>query len=508
MRKKTAVFLSLQLLSALFIGQIWSSRLNSIQHYADWIPTKATLARWVMGTDGLLKGTQATHGYRLNLGAWHGHQEFVYKHPLRPARIEFKFFLPGDSYFDLIFNKDDDGFCGIRIGDNALFPNIFFNAEDQGKFTSQTRYSAEPLSSEAWNSCEVQFSSATISLALNGRPVKTFDVPVKIRQRIGFRGSRKSVLVDDILIRTTSPEALIKEDFFNIRQILICSFIAFAGIRLAHLAVILVFSSFFKNPGVLSKRLALLNMNLLIVSFLLFAGHFLWAGRYPKEGGVLQKLSLKNLPDLRWGTVEKIEKEILARTDRPGAAGTCRILLMGSSQAWGAGARLEHETVARRLEDFLNQNPPQKGVRYECINAGMSGVDSTFLLECYKDFWLKSPPTAVVLMLSSNDKNHPEILGTNLQKLIDLNRSLGIGTFFVLEANSPEYPSGALDRAHDSMRKVAEKNGIRIANAHDFLKKRARDGFLWWDFVHLTSYGQELLARHIYENIHAALRTL
>jgi hypothetical protein len=65
---------------------------------------------------------------------------------------------------------------------------------------------------------------------------------------------------------------------------------------------------------------------------------------------------------------------------------------------------------------------------------------------------------------------------------------------FVLEANSPERDV-KLDRQHAIMRSVAAAKGIATIDADAWLRRRFAEGFLWRDFVHLSSFGQELLAR-------------
>jgi lysophospholipase L1-like esterase len=49
------------------------------------------------------------------------------------------------------------------------------------------------------------------------------------------------------------------------------------------------------------------------------------------------------------------------------------------------------------------------------------------------------------------------------------------------------------------MREVAARHAIPVVEVHDALAAERDSGFLWWDRVHLTSYGQERLARHLFE---------
>ena len=47
------------------------------------------------------------------------------------------------------------------------------------------------------------------------------------------------------------------------------------------------------------------------------------------------------------------------------------------------------------------------------------------------------------------------------------------------------------------MKKVASQYHIPVIDLHEYLKSQADTGFIWWDHVHLTSYGQMLAASYI-----------
>ena len=58
-----------------------------------------------------------------------------------------------------------------------------------------------------------------------------------------------------------------------------------------------------------------------------------------------------------------------------------RILFIGTSQTWGAGASSENKTFVRLFENLLNKN--SQITNYEVINGGISGLNSKALLELY-----------------------------------------------------------------------------------------------------------------------------
>jgi hypothetical protein len=77
----------------------------------------------------------------------------------------------------------------------------------------------------------------------------------------------------------------------------------------------------------------------------------------------------------------------------------------------------------------------------------------------------------------------------------------------VLEANSPEVAqdpippdeNAELLKRHGEMREIAKKHGLKVIDLHHYLSDPAvaDSGFIWWDFVHLTSYGQKLYAARL-----------
>ncbi len=66
----------------------------------------------------------------------------------------------------------------------------------------------------------------------------------------------------------------------------------------------------------------------------------------------------------------------------------------------------------------------------------------------------------------------------------------------MLEANALELDQlGALREKHALMRRVAAAAGVPTLDAQGFLERHHDDGYLWWDFVHLSDFGHRLVAR-------------
>lgn len=195
---------------------------------------------------------------------------------------------------------------------------------------------------------------------------------------------------------------------------------------------------------------------------------------------------------------KSIIRRIKDRHVDSGSKKTIRILFIGTSQTWGAGAREETETFVNRMERRLNSNVVLN-CHFECINTGLSGYNASRLLNLYINEWLVLEPQIVVINLSNNDNNSVQFTNV-LRRFADLNISKGIKTMFVLEANSIEVNPGEL-KQHKFMRQVGKEKGILIADLHNYLLQNYDKGFLWWDFVHLTSFGHKLAADFLFEKI-------
>jgi D-alanyl-lipoteichoic acid acyltransferase DltB (MBOAT superfamily) len=78
-------------------------------------------------------------------------------------------------------------------------------------------------------------------------------------------------------------------------------------------------------------------------------------------------------------------------------ANTYRIALLGPSHVMGSGVS-DEETIARILEDRLNESPDLRGMRYEVLNFGVSGYALTNQLAMLNDRALSFKPDAVFVV--------------------------------------------------------------------------------------------------------------
>ena len=74
-----------------------------------------------------------------------------------------------------------------------------------------------------------------------------------------------------------------------------------------------------------------------------------------------------------------------------------KILFIGSSQTWGAGASTTENTFVHRFENLVNAHDTTESVT--CINTGISGLTSTELFKFYQEKWISAAPKVVIINL-------------------------------------------------------------------------------------------------------------
>ena len=107
-------------------------------------------------------------------------------------------------------------------------------------------------------------------------------------------------------------------------------------------------------------------------------------------------------------------------------------------------------------------------------------------------------PQIVVINLSNND-NVPHVFKSNVEKMAVMSLDAGIKPVLILEPNSPERDRAKLFRMHDQMKQVGAALDVPVLDMQAHFDERHDDGFLWWDFVHLTDFGHEIFAEKLFE---------
>ena len=512
---------------------------NTLFLHGDWLSTKRTLEVTTRGSDSFLITRSALSRNRLNLGAWAGFNEVLGRDDFTPRRISLRFRLEKDAYLNVLFNRTAAGFCAVRLSRSPDYANAFLRGRPEGRILS-----AEPLSwpflDGAWHRLALDFGASGLAVRLDAEAPIVLPEVAAAGGAFGLRNGRLGAVVDDILIEDAQGRVR-RESFRNTRH--------WPRILLFNCVLALVLFACLRGRARGVPAFAVLNLVLAVCGSLwLTFDYFHWSGleldvlSRPLSGAA-RRSAVERVEAARQGFFsgwnkllggEAPTREALVgqgyaafttgagpifcgrspgeppRQLQPGpeleellrARKTAyRILFVGTSQAVGAGAAHLADTFPFLVHAALGRSRP-----LETLNMAVSGSDSVALLGDYRRVYSRFQPDLVVLDLSSNDR--PERLVLGIEGFLSFNKAAGIRSLLLKEANSNEapYPYGLLQK-HRLLDEAARRFGVPVYDLHRYLNDPAvfRTGFLWWDIVHLTPYGQALAARWLAPKVRAEL---
>jgi lysophospholipase L1-like esterase len=424
----------------------------------------------------------------MDLSAWHGFQEVVTARTHAVEEVAFEFLLEPDAWVAFMWNRDQPAYFGIRFSVNPLFDTTRFKASDIDAFLESTTIEAS-LASNSWHRVRILFADNEVIAYLDGREITRFPGMRQDTRQIAFRAGLNRALIDNVSI-SNAGEMTFVDTFDNQSDFVRPVIYAMTTVLLVNIAVFLATRAFSRNLHQAGLHYLLLNFVLLSTTGLLYGYRYFGGSLYPTINHFLTQ------EETRWKTAEATQinnviQERYANLKRPDEH---RILFIGTSQTWGAGAKNPEDTFANEFQDRLNL---QGNSRFTVINGGISALTSTQLLDLYRTQWLDLDLDTVVINLSNNDSTGMEF-EDNLMEMVLLGNTRDIRTVLVLEPNTIENNDTRshqklLDN-HESMRRVAAANDLLLIDMPARLNDHYDDGFLWWDKVHLSSFGQSLFA--------------
>jgi len=477
---------------------------NTLVNNGNWVSTKEGLGMKVTGASAFMRRTQALARCRLNLDAWNGYQEVLTRSKMKVDNADFDFLLAEGAYFALVF-KEPDQFLGFRISGNSALKSVYFVARRDGEFIEQRDLEVPDFPRNRWNHFKFYLDDTGATIEINGERVSVGPIQMPVFCQPGFRGCERHVAIDNVVFREGNWPVF-EDDFLNrdnLTRYLLLALVALTllsgGLYCSLLAV--------RVPGGKSLvSVMAFNVFLALMGTLMAPSLFFALALYPSEESFARAETVY-LYNHWWWRSEEISQQ--ASSHKHDDAGL--ILFIGSSQTFGAGATSIQEAFVSRIQQRLDEET--KGAHgYQCINAGMSGTGSGTLLEFYEQDWLEMSPEIVVLNLGANDRwSSDEEYASNLERFIDLSEEKNTRMLFVLEPYSWEWEndvrgSGPRElHTHRVMKEVAASLDVPFVDAHGRLSIDRQKGFLWWDFIHPTSFGHRLIADCIFAELRKVL---
>ena len=178
-----------------------------------------------------------------------------------------------------------------------------------------------------------------------------------------------------------------------------------------------------------------------------------------------------------------------------------KIIFLGTSQTWGEGAALRKRQMVFQVYRYL-RNMYDDNLNFLVVNAGLRATDSNAMAKLLRTVFDTMRPEMVVVNLSNND----ETLGfkENLLEMYEVSSRNKTKIILIKEANSPDSNNIRLMNNHKVIEEITSEKSIPCIDMHAYLSSPSivDSGFLWWDFVHLTSYGQATAGKAIAREIH------
>ncbi|HUK39597.1 MAG TPA: SGNH/GDSL hydrolase family protein [Candidatus Acidoferrales bacterium] len=527
---------------AVLVTEIVLYSQNSLYLNDRWIVQKRMMKMGVMGADEFLLTRTPLAQNLLNLGSYHGYQEVIYRQPVTLSQIEFRFQVEDGSYLDLTYNRNGAGYSGLRLSRREDMPSIVFESTEKGRLQSKTLIPVQAIGA-GWHTASIRSSSSGLTVKIDQ---ETSAIPTTSHFAaglVGFRAGIKGARIDDVVIQPLTGPSF-QENFRNSKN--------WPRIFACNVGLLLLFGALFSRVCLgkfwVATKEGLFHWTLISVVGLVCAGcwylgdYFFYSKRVPRGLAITRLLfskehfSTPSFEQLRfiafeaWSGLlggETITHKGVADRGYPDhrifrgpiycgpakeaciegmppatdagksdKSSTYRVLFIGSSQTIGAGAEDLEDTFFVRVHHYLSEAIAPK-FHLESINLSVSSYRAEELLPDFKSRFRDFPPDLVVINLSFNDRDSPENFLAAMTGFLDFDKAAGIKTILLEEAYSGETDSPqGLSANHQVLRRLGRKYHVPVLPLHDFLSESAKlgNGTLWWDQVHLTSYGQELTA--------------
>jgi lysophospholipase L1-like esterase len=479
---------------AILAGRALGLARNTIETNGRWRVSKSELEIPILGAQSFYSGRQALAGGALDLGAWHGFQQVVYRGAVELDALELDFRLTGDSYLVVLFGGTESGdFLGLRLSHHAGFSSAFLEIAESGEFRRKEPLEIPPLEPESLHHLRLELGSRTRAL-LDGEPIGAFEAALPERQWVGLRGGYSHVFVDSVVLKTR-PGPVIRESFDLPPDTAAWTLL----LALALVALPAALAGLLRWRGEHLRRalLALAAGELMAVAVLAAAQPLAArvARGYPTKDAALVEVEETARREALAAAVERTQ----AAYPVPVAENSARLVFVGSSQTVGVGARRVEEGWVSRIERRLNASD-HGGLTWECVNAGVSSARSNHLLPAVQQAWSRLGARALIFDLASND-GRLDVFADRLTRMVTSSLRRGVTPVLVLEPNSPEVRRRPLQHRHAAARAIGAKHAVSVIDMQTYLDERYDEGFLWWDHVHLTSFGQRLMAAGVYSSL-------
>ncbi len=423
----------------------------------------------------------------LNISAWLGYQELIYRKQLLLDSVSFQVKCASNP-FAFLLNKTDSLTHGIYFNYNTNSEGTVFIADKRGEFIQQEEFLITPmLNSEKWNTISVKQRGDSLRVIINGVSCWTSSMKLPTKVNVGFRGGAGDVFIDQLAGFDANNKAIILESFSPVFK---WNTWVFIGLTFGICALYLTR----RKPIALS--FSLLNSSVLVGIIVYYALYFYFlSARYPTSSSQIDWHGKTIQYDTEFEVCEQIKSRFPLHQRRP------YILFVGSSQTWGAGASSPENSYPAITEKNLRMYFHDTTITV--INSGICGFKSKELYQYYTTQWSQHQPLLTVIDLSANDVD-TAMFRVYIRKFLTYNREMGIKTLLIAEPTLPNKIS-SLEQKHHILQSEGAQFDVKVLDVQPYLKAHYAAGFLCWDMVHFTDFGYSLFADNISPEIEKIL---
>lgn len=489
-----------QIVLGLLVARAYVDSHHTLYNNRRWTSTKTTLDGGIIGAQSFVFNLQTLAGGRLDLSAWFAHQEVVSNDEFDPRSVEVELSISRDADLTVQFGRSEHRYTGLRLSSSERFPPALLLATPEGEFLKKQEFRqlrrARP---GRIHRLRIDFDDGPgerFTVYLNDQRLKSFRRPVARPMRIGFRGGARPALVHSVRV-TDRDGGVWLEEFERPANWRLAYALSVSGVLLSSLLLFLILR---RVIAVSDRRLILhflmFSIVLLVVAALFIA--FVWRRStfYPNA---TERLEQRQAAYADAGAERMLERIRNEASPDP-APGIQRLLFIGSSQTRGSGATDAEHTLVRQTERLLNARAGTR--RFECLNVAVRAYKMRHMSTDFQQHWVDSGATLAIVNAGYNDRRtEPEVWQRSLRALIAAAEEAGIQLVLIPEATSVVRPWPALERMHRSVRQTGARAGLPVIEMQSHLRQRADDGFLWWDWVHLTSFGQRVFAERLVDEL-------
>ena len=526
---------------------------NSLLLNDRWIVEKRILKLDPVGSDSFLLARNVLARNRLDLGTWWGFQGVTLKESIAARVISFSFRLADGAYLAAGTGAAGGARTALFLSRAPGRTSALIEISADGEVSAQTPLPGLHLT-DGWHEASIEIRGHEWRASVDGVAQAPIHLGYAGLGHVGFRSGFRSAQISRVNI-VGSDGLVIHESFGNWRHwkaVLALNVAALLGIALACVGIGWLWR---RRSGI--PPYGLREFSIRFAAFCLFVcvlgaayhafDYIFWSTLplSPNERGILDSADpvvppfeiLRSRAFSAWYFLASgfwVDRSAVSRSgynlerswsgeiycppdlarecrvlgdgDAPDAAtsATCRIAFVGSSQTRGMGATTLRNTWFVRSRDALSRALAPS--RIEFLNVASSAATSASLLAKLRRGG--SPlPDVMVIDLANNDAG-PDELKAGIGGFLDLARSRGIATILIEEPNSPE-DHWNLQEKYQVLRALGAAQKAPVLPADEFMSSPAVEGtgFVWWDNVHLTDYGQRRFADWLVPRLAAAIRS-